>query len=128
ISQRVASLEWSRIEAELNEYGCATLGRLLTPAECAELVRGYADEAAFRSRVVMAQHGFGRGEYKYYAYPLPSPVAALRLNLYPCLAAIANGWESKAGEAARYPNDHETYLERCHAAGQARPTPPMLKY
>jgi hypothetical protein len=128
IPERVASLDWPRIEAELDEYGCATMGALLAPAECAELVRGYDDESAFRSRIVMAQHAFGRGEYKYYAYPLPDPIAALRLNLYPRLAVVANRWESKAGNAAKYPNDHKTFLERCHDAGQDRPTPLMLKY
>jgi len=128
IPDRVASLDWSRIEADLNEYGCAETGAVLTAGECAELVRGYDDEAAFRSRIVMAQHAFGRGEYKYYAYPLPQPIAALRLHLYTRLAVIANRWESKAGESAMYPNDHQTFLDRCHAAGQPRPTPLMLKY
>ncbi|PYS56182.1 MAG: proline hydroxylase [Acidobacteria bacterium] len=128
ISERVALLDWPRIESELNEYGCATIGALLTPAECTELAGGYDDEAAFRSRVVMAQHAFGRGEYKYYAYPLPHPIAALRLHFYPRLAGIANRWESKAGNAASYPTDHKTFLERCHTAGQARPTPLLLKY
>ena len=128
ISDRVASLDWPRIQAELNEYGCAPVGAILTSAECTELVRGYDDEAAFRSRVVMAQHAFGRGEYKYYDYPLPHPVAELRLNLYPRLAVIANHWESEVGNAVRYPSDHKTFLERCRAAGQARPTPLLLKY
>ena len=128
ISERVESLEWPRIQAELNEYGCASVGAMLTPAECAELVRGYDNEGAFRSRVVMAEHAFGRGEYKYYAYPLPHPIAELRLNLYPRLAEIANHWESECGNTVRYPSDHKTFLEQCRAAGQARPTPLILKY
>jgi hypothetical protein len=125
---RVAALDWPRIEAELDERGCAPTGPVLTARECAELVRGYGAEEAFRSRVVMAQHGFGRGEYKYFAYPLPRPVAALRAALYLRLAAIANRWEGALGREGGYPPEHEAYLERCHAAGQTLPTPLMLKY
>jgi uncharacterized protein len=123
LSQRVASLDWAGIAAALDERGCATTGPLLTPAECARLVAAYDDEARFRSRVVMARHGFGRGEYKYFCYPLPEPVAQLREALYPRLAVIANQWE-----AARYPAEHADYLARCHAAGQQKPTPLLLKY
>lgn len=128
ISDRVSALEWSRIQTELDEFGCASIGAVLSPEECADLVRGYDDERAFRSRVVMAQHAFGRGEYKYYAYPLPQPIAELRRSFYPRLAIVANHWESEAGHTVRYPDDHKTFLEQCHAAGQARPTPLMLKY
>jgi hypothetical protein len=129
ISERVASLEWARIEADLDARGCATTGRVvLTPSECAQLVRGYDSEGAFRSTVVMARHGFGRGEYKYFSYPLPRAVAALRGAFYPRLAAVANRWERALGRRAEYPRDLESFLGRCHAAGQPRPTPLMLKY
>jgi len=128
VSQRVASLDWPRLEAELNERGCATTGPLLTPPECRDLIAGYSSETLFRSRIVMARHGFGRGEYKYYAYPLPELIAALRANLYPRLAAIANRWETMLGRDTRYPADHDEFLDRCRAAGQRRPTPLLLKY
>ncbi len=128
IAHRVASLDWARLSAELDERGCATTGALLSPAECAALRGGYEDARAFRSKVIMARHGFGRGEYKYYAYPLPPEIGALRTALYPPLAAIANRWESALGREQHYPESHEAYLERCHAAGQRRPTPLLLKY
>ncbi len=128
LHQRIASLDWSRIEAELDDHGCASLGTLLTPSECAELVARYDDETAFRSKVVMARHGFGRGEYKYFTYPLPDPVASLRAALYPRHAVIANRWEESLGRSADYPAELQTFLERCHAAGQCRPTPLLLKY
>src|SRR2546426_10705759 len=91
----ISDLKWPRIQTELNEFGCARVGAFLTSGECDALVRGYDDEAAFRSRVVMAQHAFGRGEYKYYAYPLPPLIAKLRRKLYPPLAEIANDWETR---------------------------------
>ncbi|MEX2303217.1 MAG: 2OG-Fe(II) oxygenase [Bryobacterales bacterium] len=128
VSERLASLDWARLEADLNERGCATMGPLLTPQECRGLIAGYSSETLFRSRVVMARHGFGRGEYKYYAYPLPEPVAALRANFYPRLAAIANRWEAALGRDTAYPLDHNEFVERCQAAGQHRPTPLLLKY
>jgi hypothetical protein len=101
---------------------------VLTPEECVALAQSYASDGLFRSRVVMARHGFGRGEYKYFAYPLPASVAALRNALYPRLAAIANRWNEVMGIELRYPSDHASYLERCHAAGQRRPTPLLLQY
>ena len=125
---RIAALDWERIGTELDASGSATTGVMLTPEECAELASGYDDAHAFRSRVVMARHGFGRGEYKYYAYALPEPVATLRGALYPHLAAIANRWEAALGRPGDYPTRHEAYLERCHAAGQKRPTPLLLRY
>jgi uncharacterized protein len=128
VAHRVAALDWARIAAELDDRGCATTGALLTPAECAALCCGYDDEAVFRSKVIMARHGFGRGEYKYYAYPLPPDVAALRTALYPHLARVANRWEEALGRKAGYPDDHAAYLRRCHEAGQRRPTPLLLKY
>jgi hypothetical protein len=128
LAKRVAALDWPRIAAELDQYGAATTGIVLTREECASLSRGYGDDSLFRSRVVMARHGFGRGEYKYYAYALPEPIAALRSAFYPQLAATANRWEEALGRKGEYPLRHEAYLERCHAAGQKRPTPLLLRY
>jgi hypothetical protein len=104
------------------------LAGLLTSDECVELARRYADDGQFRSRVVMSRHGFGRGEYKYFAYPLPEPVASLRTALYPPLAAVANRWHEAMGIENRYPAEHAAFLERCREAGQARPTPLLLQY
>lgn len=128
LAQRIAALEWSRIDAELHEHGCAATGAVLTAPECAEIVGMYDDDSLFRSRVVMARHGFGRGEYRYFAYPLPAAVTALRTALYPPLAAVATRWATALGTAGDYPNDHARYLARCHKAGQRRPTPLILKY
>ncbi len=125
---RVAALDWDGIDAALQARGCATTGVLLSAEECLALVLSYDEEAAFRSRVVMARHGFGQGEYKYFAYPLPSAVQALRTALYPRLAAVANRWETALGRAAGFPADHPAFLARCHAAGQLRPTPLLLRY
>lgn len=128
IEQRVMGLDWARIGRELDAYGAATTGTLLTPEECRNLASAYGNEAGFRSRVVMARHGFGRGEYKYYAYPLPQPIAELRGALYPHLAGIANRWEERLGREPSYPAEHQAYLDRCHAGGQKRPTPLLLRY
>ncbi|MFP2963600.1 2OG-Fe(II) oxygenase [Myxococcus sp. 1LA] len=128
VPTRVADVDWARVAAELDARGCATLERLVTPSECDALTALYPDDAGFRSRVVMARHGFGRGEYKYFEYPLPGVVAALREALYPRLAPIANRWNTAMGIEVRYPADHAAYLERCHAAGQVRPTPLLLRY
>ncbi|HLH26295.1 MAG TPA: 2OG-Fe(II) oxygenase [Chloroflexota bacterium] len=128
LAARVAALDWAPIGAALDEQGYASLGTLLTPAECAALVAGYDAADAFRSRVVMAPRGYGRGEYKYFAYPLPELVATLRATLYQGLAPIANRWAAALGRPADYPLDHQAYLDRCHAAGQLRPTPLLLKY
>jgi hypothetical protein len=128
IAVRVAALDWARVATELDAHGCATTGALLSRRECATLVRAYGAEQLFRSRIVMARHGFGRGEYKYFAYPLPEPIAALRTALYPPLAAIANRWNEAMGIAVRYPPDHQQFLDRCHRAGQTKPTPLLLQY
>jgi hypothetical protein len=128
LERRVRGLDWARLAAELEERGHATTGSLLTPAECEALVAGYDEDARYRSQVIMARHGFGRGEYKYFAYPLPGLVAALRTALYRPLAPIANRWQVALGGKADYPAQHGAYLERCHEAGQRRPTPLMLKY
>jgi hypothetical protein len=128
IEYRVAALDWPRIEAELDARGCATTPPLLTHKECVALAGRYDDGSVFRSRIVMAKHGFGRGEYKYFAYPLPAPVAALRASLYPRLAPVANAWAERLNSPERYPTDHAAFLRRCHDAGQTRPTPLLLKY
>jgi hypothetical protein len=127
IVHRVEALDWQRIAGELDAQGHAVVA-LLLPAECEALAALYASEDRFRSRVVMARHGYGRGEYKYFAYPLPELVADLRTALYPSLARVANRWSEALGIAARYPDDHAAYLRRCHRAGQKRPTPLLLYY
>jgi uncharacterized protein len=124
----IAALDWTRIEADLNQRGYATTGRLLSPEQCRELSGDYDRDDVYRSKVVMARHGFGRGEYKYYRYPLPDVIAELRQTLYPLLAGIANAWEESLGRKSDYPEEHKAYLERCHKAGQLRPTPLLLKY
>jgi hypothetical protein len=126
-ADRVNALDWPALEAELDLRGCATTGTLLTPAECGDLAALYDEDARFRSRVVMARHGFGSGEYKYFADPLPPLVAALRKTLYPKLVATANRWQAHLGGDA-YPARIEEFLDRCHAAGQEKPTPLLLKY
>jgi uncharacterized protein len=125
---RVQSLDWRQIYDELNAYGCARLERVLTGDECATLARLYPDDQRFRSRVVMARHGFGRGEYKYFSYPLPGLIEALRTELYRRLAPIANQWNEVMGIAGRFPDEHTDYIARCHQAGQTRPTPLLLQY
>ncbi len=128
VASRVAALEWATIAQSLDAHGCATTNALLTPDECAALAGRYDTDALYRSRIVMARHGFGRGEYKYFDYPLPPVVAELRAALYPRLADIANRWNEAMGEATRFPREHAAYLTRCHAAGQTKPTPLLLQY
>jgi hypothetical protein len=125
---RVASLDWQVVANDLNESGNVVLKKVLTPAECEALASLYASEEHFRSRVVMARHGFGRGEYKYFCYPLPNLVQQLRTALYERLAPIANQWNENMGVDIRYPNYHADFVERCHKAGQVRPTPLLLQY
>jgi len=121
-------IDWEKVSADLDERGSAVVERLFTPTQCRGLAELYEKENIFRSRVVMARHNFGRGEYKYFAYPLPELLAAQRTALYPPLAGIANGWNAALGSDARFPREHKAYLKRCHAAGQRRPTPLILKY
>ena len=128
IAQRVDSIDWARISQDLDARGSATAAALLTAAECESLAMLYAVDETFRSRVVMARHGFGRGEYKYFAYPLPGIVGGLREALYPRLAPIANRWYAAMGIEVRFPQQHADFIERCHAAGQVRPTPLLLQY
>lgn len=119
---------WPEVEAGLDAEGAAVLAGLLPPTACEALADLYRDESAFRSRVVMARHGFGRGEYRYFAYPLPAPVAGLRAALYEKLVPIANRWHAEMGLAERFPAEHQAFVSQCHAAGQTRPTPLLLQY
>jgi len=128
IADRIEGFDWQAISDGLDVRGNAMIERLLTPDECLSLVALYSDESLFRSRVVMERHGFGRGEYKYFSYPLPKIMSELRSAVYLRLAPTANRWNEAMGVAARYPATHPDYLVKCHAAGQARPTPLLLKY
>jgi uncharacterized protein len=128
ICSRIDALDWPRILASLHERGWARTGVLLTTQECDDLRALYASDNLFRSRVVMARHRFGLGEYKYFSYPLPHLVADLREQLYARLAAVANDWESKLGGKSYYPEMHQEFIKLCRAAGQDRPTPLMLRY
>jgi hypothetical protein len=120
--------DWDRIATDLDQYGCAVVPAVLSPEECRALAACYAADEPFRSRVVMARHGFGRGEYKYFRYPLPDVVAALRAEFYPRLTPVANRWNETMRIDARFPPEHAKFLERCHRAGQTKPTPLLLQY
>jgi uncharacterized protein len=126
--QQIDATDWSVVAAQLEARGCAVLPGLLTPGACQELADLYPADAGFRSRVVMSRHGFGRGEYKYFSYPLPPLIAELRTALYPHLAPVANAWGRRLGVDKHYPTTLETFLECCHAAGQVKPTPLLLQY
>jgi len=128
IGARVEAIDWARVAADLDGNGVAPLEGLLPANECEALAGLYDDAHRFRSTIVMARHGFGRGEYKYFAYPLPGVVAALRPALYAPLVPIANRWNEAMGINVRYPETHAAFIKRCHAAGQRRPTPLLLKY
>ena len=125
---RVAAYDWRSLASELDSYGCVVLPQLLSSAECSTIAALYSDESHFRSHVYMARHGFGKGEYRYFKYPLPGLLSGLRTALYPHLASVANEWNGRMGIAEHYPDDHASFLERCHAAGQTRPTPLLLQY
>jgi uncharacterized protein len=126
--ERVSAIEWERVSHDLDTQGSAVVDRLLAPEECKRLADLYSHDELFRSRVVMARHGFGRGEYKYFAYPLPEFIASLRTTIYPHLVPIANRWNRAMNIAVRYPDEHEDFLARCHRAGQVKPTPLLLEY
>jgi hypothetical protein len=128
IEAAIDRLDSTALEAELGAFGCATAEKLLTAEACCGLAALYENDALFRSRIVMAKHGFGRGEYKYFAEPLPQPIVALRRRLYSALAPIADRWNAAMGVAVRYPAEHEAFRARCHDAGQKRPTPLLLRY
>ena len=125
---RLAAADWPRLAAELDERGSVTLNGLFDRETCHAIAATYTDDSRFRSRVVMAKHGFGRGEYRYFAYPLPFDLAALRATLYAGLAPLANRWHERMNLEPRFPATHAEFLARCHAAGQARPTPLLLRY
>lgn len=124
----VSAIDWDAIAAELNSFGCAILKGALPKTDCERLASSYPDDDQFRKRIIMGRHGFGRGEYKYFTYPLPDVVDHLRRSLYPPLAQIANCWNELMGIDVRYPDRHEAFVKRCHAAGQDRPTPLLLEY
>lgn len=128
IEARVATYAWQDRSGDLNDHGCAVLERLLTPEECSEIAGLYDQEQHFRSHVHMARHGFGKGEYRYFRYPLPDLLGGLRTALYPRLAGVANQWNQRMGIDERYPDNHAAFLARCHGAGQTRPTPLLLRY
>jgi hypothetical protein len=128
LADRIAQADWTGVETDLDARGCALLPGLLSPQDCAAVTALYDRPAGFRSRVVMSRHGFGRGEYQYFAYPLPDLVQTLRKATYPQLAPIANRWNQRMGIEVAYPADHADFLVRCHAAGQVRPTPLLLRY
>jgi uncharacterized protein len=128
IGARVDAIDWTQASVDLDTQGCAVLKELLSADECQALAAFYPDDKHFRSRVVMARHGFGRGEYKYLSYPLPELIAELRPALYSQLCDVANRWNQAMGIDIRYPRSHEAFLKRCHAAGQTRSTPLLLRY
>ena len=128
LARRIAAIDWAAVQQGLDAQGWAVIEGLLPPAVCREIAARYDEDRLYRSRVVMQRHGFGSGEYKYFAYPLPPAVALLREALYPPLAAQANRWHEALGLAARFPSGHRQFLQRCHAAGQRRPTPLLLQY
>ncbi|MBT9459933.1 MAG: 2OG-Fe(II) oxygenase [Burkholderiaceae bacterium] len=128
ISARLSAIDWQQTGDELGAEGHALLPGLITTSECAQLAALYGNESLFRSRVVMGHHGFGQGEYQYFRYPLPDLVAQLREALYPRLVTIANHWHALMGLDTRFPATHQAFIERCHAAGQQRPTPLLLRY
>jgi uncharacterized protein len=128
VDSRMEATDWARVSDDLDAHGCAMLEGVLSEEECECIAGFYDSEDRFRSRIVMARHGFGRGEYKYFSYPLPDIIADLRTSIYPRLVPIANRWNEAMRIDVRYPSEHEKFLERCHRAGQKRPTPLLLRY
>jgi hypothetical protein len=125
---RIAAYDWNGLMGELDSYGCAVLPRLLTAEESRSVAALYPDESHFRSRVIMARHGFGKGEYRYFRYPLPDLIGDIRTALYPRLAGAANAWNERMGMSQRFPDEHASFLKECHDADQTRPTPLLLQY
>jgi hypothetical protein len=128
IAARLATFDWAEAGRALDERGYTTLDAVLTPEECTGIAGWYEDDARFRSTVVMARHGFGDGEYRYFSYPLPALIGALRREAYPALATVANRWAERLGESAGYPATLDRFTRQCHAAGQKKPTPLVLRY
>ena len=125
---RVAAFDWSNLTAQLDGFGNAVIEGLLTPEQCRGIAELYPHEEQFRSHIRMARHGFGKGEYRYFKYPLPDLISGLRTALYPRLAFVANAWNERMGVDLRYPEKHAEFLKQCHDAGQTRPTPLLLQY
>src|SRR5262249_25098967 len=128
IQARIDGVDWTKVLADLDAQGCVVVPKLLTHGEADAIAGLYHEEQPFRSRVVMGRHGFGRGEYKYFSYPLPPLIQALRTAAYTHLVPIANQWHERMGNEVRFPPDHAAFLDRCHQAGQIRPTPLLLEY
>lgn len=128
VADHVKALDWEAIEASLDAYGFAVIPALLAEGQCRALAGLYDRDPLYRSRVVMSRHGFGQGEYKYFAYPLPKLITSLRTTIYPHLVPIANRWNAIMSIDVRYPATHAAFIERCHGAGQLRPTPLILQY
>ena len=128
VFERVAATNWQQLSEALDSEGSALLGQMLSADQCRAIASLYPNDELFRSHVVMAKHGFGRGEYKYFSYPLPDLVASLRKSVYPHLVPVANRWNEAMGMGVRYPESHADFLERCHQAGQTKPTPLLLQY
>ena len=128
IRARVDAADWAKVSTDLDAQGWAIVPKLLTHAEAGAIAGLYHQEQGFRSQVIMARHGFGRGEYKYFSYPLPPVIQALRIAAYPRLVPVANQWHERMRNGVRFPHDHAAFLERCHQAGQVRPTPLLLEY
>ena len=126
--RRVTQYDWNLLSNELSEFGCARIGRLVTPEECRQIAELYPREERFRSHIHMARHGFGKGEYRYFKYPLPDLIGSLRTALYPGLAEVANNWNERMGIDQRYPQRHADFLKKCRDQGQNRPTPLLLQY
>jgi hypothetical protein len=125
---RVARYDWNALSEELSGYGCAVIKKLLSSEECRQVAGLYSEEGRFRSHIHMARHGFGKGEYRYFKYPLPYLIGGLRTTLYPHLAGVANAWNERMGIDQRYPERHAEFLKQCHDQGQTRPTPLLLQY
>jgi len=128
LEARVAAIDWAAVEDALDAQGWATFKAMLSREECDAVAGLYLGDAGFRKRIIMARHGFGRGEYRYFSYPLPDVVERLRRRLYPRLAPIANRWHDAMGLELRFPDSHAAFIQRCHAAGQDKPTPLLLQY
>jgi hypothetical protein len=126
--ERLGEFDWQQIGRDLDHQGNAVMERLLSPEQCRAIAGLYSNDDLFRSRVVMGRHGFGRGEYKYFSYPLPDLLDRLRTEVYPHLVGVANRWNEAMGIDTRYPDTHADFIERCHKAGQKRPTPLLLQY
>jgi hypothetical protein len=128
IAEQIKAIDWEQISQDLDAQGSAMVARLLSPTECEMLAAFYSQDELFRSRIVMGRHGFGRGEYKYFRYPLPELIGELRTGMYPYLVPIANRWNKTMGIEVRYPAKHRDFIERCRQAGQTKPTPLLLQY